>query len=666
MKRSSVVFLAAFIACPTLFAQTNGKRPMTVDDMLNMVGIEVVLMSPDGEWVFYSKSELDWDRNDRKSSYYMMSAKGGEATQYIGDAGGESFQFSPDGKYLSFIRPVDDDGQLFLMPTSGGEAIQYSDHKGGIDSYQWTPNGKQIFFTAEEQLSDEEQKEHDLGADPIFIDEGPNGKNEERWINFWVFNIETKGEARITNEEFLPEEFDISPDGNRIVFSARKENLANEPYRAELYLADVRSKKVTRLTDNNSPERDPLWAPNGKTIIYQATKGEDFYDLTHGYFWILNPDTGEKRRFRDPFWGEVGNVTWMPDSERLLLSQSRGTNLNLYGLDVNSEKITQLTDVTGSLNPQAFSKDRKYMVYTFSAHDTPSDIYSSPVGNFDPVRLTNLNPWIKEEILLAKMEIIRWQSRDGFEIEGIFYLPGDYREGTKLPLMLNIHGGPFSYWDNSFRPGNQVYTGLGYASLEPNVRGSTSYGDTLLRGLMGQVGDGEYVDQMTGVDEVIQRGYVDPDQLGIRGGSWGGVSAGYTITQTQRFKAASVAAGVSNWAAEVGPGHSYDVGLWTIGGKPWSNPEEWRDHSSITHVENITTPTMIIHGAEDQTSSVGQSLMLFAAIRDIGKAPVRYIKFPRQGHSPEEPRQIRIEMVEETKWMQKYIRGIDWKPWERK
>jgi dipeptidyl aminopeptidase/acylaminoacyl peptidase len=356
----------------------------------------------------------------------------------------------------------------------------------------------------------------------------------------------------------------------------------------------------------------------------------------------------------------------MPDSERLLLSQSRGTNLNLYGLDVNSEKITQLTDVTGSLNPQAFSKDRKYMVYTFSAHDTPSDIYSSPVGNFDPVRLTNLNPWIKEEILLAKMEIIRWQSRDGFEIEGIFYLPGDYREGTKLPLMLNIHGGPFSYWDNSFRPGNQVYTGLGYASLEPNVRGSTSYGDTLLRGLMGQVGDGEYVDQMTGVDEVIQRGYVDPDQLGIRGGSWGGVSAGYTITQTQRFKAASVAAGVSNWAAEVGPGHSYDVGLWTIGGKPWSNPEEWRDHSSITHVENITTPTMIIHGAEDQTSSVGQSLMLFAAIRDIGKAPVRYIKFPRQGHSPEEPRQIRIEMVEETKWMQKYIRGIDWKPWERK
>jgi len=638
---------------------------MTVDDQLNMVGVGNVLMSPGGEWVFYSKSELDWDKNRRKSSYYMIPANGGEARQYIGDTGGRSFQFSPDGKYLSFTRKVEKYRQLFLMPTFGGEAIQYSDHKGGIGSYKWAPNGKQIFFIAEEQLSDEEQKEHDLGADPIFIDEGPNGKNEGRWKNFWVFNIETKQETRITNEGFLTEGFDISPDGNRIVFVARKENRVNEPFRAELYLADVRTKKVKRLTDNNAPESNPLWAPNGKTLIYQATKREDFYDLTHGYFWIMNPENGESRRFKDPFWGEVGSVTWMPDSKGVLFSGSRGTNQNLYRVDINSEKITQLTDVTGTLVPQAFSKDRKKMVYTFSAHDTPRDIYSSLVESFNPVRLTNANPWIKEELLLAKTEVIRWKSRDGFEIEGIFYLPGDYKEGTKLSLMLNIHGGPQSYWGNTFRAENQIYTGLGYASLEPNVRGSTSYGDKLLRGLIGQVGDGEFVDQMTGVDEVIKRGYVDPDQLGIRGGSWGGVSTSYTITQTQRFKAASVAAGVTNWAAEVGPGFSFDVGLWLIGGKPWNNPEEWRDHSSITHVENITTPTLIIHGAEDQTSSVGQSLMLFTAIKDIGKAPVRYIKFPRQGHSPHEPRQIRIERIEETKWMKKYIRGIDWKPWKR-
>jgi dipeptidyl aminopeptidase/acylaminoacyl peptidase len=179
------------------------------------------------------------------------------------------------------------------------------------------------------------------------------------------------------------------------------------------------------------------------------------------------------------------------------------------------------------------------------------------------------------------------------------------------------------------------------------------------------VGDGEYIDQMTGVDKLIEEGYVDPDQMGIRGSSWGGVSTSYTITQTQRFKAATIESGVTNWAAEVGPGFSFDLGLWYIGGKPWTNPEEWRDHSSITHVENITTPTLIVHGGEDQTSSVGQGLMLFTAIRDIGKAPVRYIKLPRQGHDFLEPRLSRIMTIEEVKWMQKYIRDIDWKPWER-
>jgi len=666
MYRTSILILAILFTGSFLFAQTSGKRPMTIDDELNMVRVGSVLLSPDGNTVFYSKSELDWKKNKRKSSYYIIPANGGVAKQYIGDAGGGSFQFSPDGTSLSFIRKVDDDGQLFLMSTSGGEAIQYTDHKGGIGSYKWTPNGKQIFFTAEEQLSDEEQKEHDLGADPIFIDEGPNGKNEGRWENFWVFNIETKREARITNEGFLTEGFDISPDGNRIVFAARKENRTNEECRAELYLANVRAKKVTRLTDNNSPESNPLWAPNGKSFIYRATLREDFYDLTHGYFWIMNPNTGEKRRIENEFYGGASNITWMPDGKSVLYNESRRTNQNLFKMEISSGKVTQLTNETGSLSAIAFSKDRKKMVYSFSDFDTPRDIYSSSVDNLRPVRLTNANPWIEKEILLAKGDVIQWKSKGGMEIEGVFYLPGDYREGTKLPLMLYIHGGPAYQFSNSFRGEFHIYAGLGYAGLAPNVRGSTGYGDELLRGLIGEVGDGEYIDQMRGVDKVIKDGYVDADQLGIRGWSWGGVSTSFTITQTQRFKAAKVGAGVTNWAAEVGPGFSFDVGLWYVGGKPWSNPDGWRKHSSITYVENITTPTLIMHGGKDQTSSVGQSLMLFTAIKDIGKAPVRYIKLPRQKHGPHEPRLLRIESIEEVKWMQKYIRGIDWEPWERK
>ena len=344
MHRMTALIIFSVLTWSSLFAQVDSRRPMTVDDRLRFVEIGNVLLSPDGNWVFYSKTGLDWERNGKKTSYYMVAAAGGKATQYIGNAGGESFQFSPDGEYLSFIRPVDNDGQLFLIPTSGGEAIQYSDHKGGLGSYDWAPNGIQIFFTAEEQLSDEEQKEHDLGAGPVFIDEGPNGKNEGRWENFWVFNIETKQETRITNEGFLTEGFDISPDGNRLVFTARKENLINEPFRSELYLADVRAKKVKRLTDNNSPESNPLWAPDGKTLIYQATKREDFYDLTNGYFWIMNPDTGKKRRIETEFYGRASNMTWMPDGKSVLYNESRKTNQNLFRMEISTGKVTPLTN----------------------------------------------------------------------------------------------------------------------------------------------------------------------------------------------------------------------------------------------------------------------------------------------------------------------------------
>ena len=652
-----------FFQIMNVSAQT--KRPFTVDDELNMVRIGSVLMSPDGRQVFYSKTELDWDKNSRKTTYYMVSADGGEPRQYIGDAGGGSFQFSPDGKYLSFTRKAEKAGQLFLLPTAGGEAVRFTSHRGGIGSYQWSQDGEKIFFSAKETLSDEEQKEHDLGADPVFIDEGPNGKNEGLWSNLWVLDIASKKERRITDEELLFRGFNVSPDGKRIVFSARRENRVNYPFLSELYIADVQTGKVTRLTDNKAPEDSPLWAPDGKTFLYRAPSDVDYY-LTNGYFWIMNPDTREKRKY-DYNNGSSGRALWMPEGKSILFNESRRTNSNLYRMDIETGEVTAVTDLTGSFRAFAFSKDRKKMVYSFSDFTTPSDIYVSQVGFLKPVRLTNANPWIKEKILLAKSDVIRWKSKGGMEIEGVFSLPGEFREGTKIPLILFVHGGPAGHFSNSFRTDFHMYTGLGYAILAPNVRGSDAYGDEILRGLIGEVGDGEFHDQMNGIDYVIKQGYVDPDQLGIRGWSWGGVSSGYTITQTNRFKAASVGAGVTNWAAEVGPGFSFDVGLWYIGGKPWDNREEWVKRSSITHVKNVEkTATLFLHGGDDQTSSVGQSLMYFSALKDIGKVPVRYIKFPRQGHGVREPRLSRILNIEEIKWMQKYIRGIDWKPWKRK
>ena len=665
MKKFCLHFFLILLIIIPIYAQEPNLRPMTVDDALNMVRLGNVQMSPDGKWVFFSKSELDWGKNKRNKRYFMIPASGGKAVQYIGDSGGSSFQFSPDGKYLSFRRTVDKNNQVFMMSLKGGEAFQLTHHKNSVESYKWSPDASKIFFAANEPMGEEEKKEYDLGDDAVFIFEGPNGREQAHWRNLWIFNISTKQEKRLTNEELIINEFDISPDNKRIVFAAAKQDTENFFYRSELYLVDVRDQKLVRLTNNNAPEGNILWAPDGKTFVFHAPTDKD-YDLTHGYLWIMNPETGEKRKLENPNQGNISSLSWTSDGKSLLFNETRRTNLNLHRLDIATGKVTDITKIKGTLRTLAFSKDRTKMVYSYSNFNTPPDLYVSPLNKINPIRLTNANPWIKKKILLAESDVIRWKSKDGMEIEGVLYLPGSYPQETKLPLIVTIHGGPPGRFANSFRAVFHIFAGLGYALLGPNIRGSDSYGDDLLCALQGDVGGGEFDDVMSGVDNLIEKDIADPERLGVRGWSWGGILGSWIITQTDRFKAASLGAMVGSWSAESGPGVSFDLKLHYIGGAHWINPEDWRKVSSLWFIKNVTTPTLLLHGSEDLVSTPSQSMMFFHALKEIGKAPVRYIRFPREPHGFREPRHQRRCDIEEIRWLQKYMRSIEWEPWKRK
>jgi len=664
MRKIIVALISSLCAATSLFGQGVTRRPMTVDDALNMVRIADVLMSPDGKWVFFSKSELDWDHNKRKTKHYIIAADGGEATQFIGEASGSSFQFSPDGKYLSFLRSVEGNQQIFWMRISGGEAVRLTDHKNGIVSYKWSPDASKIFFSAGEARSDEQQKEYDLGEDSFRVREGSNGREAGSWRNLWVFPLSSKEEACLTDEELVVGNFDVSPDGRRVVFAAVRQALSNYFYLSELYIVDISIGQVVRLTNNNAAERNAVWAPDGKTIAYHAPSDQD-HDLTNGFIWIMNPDTGEKSMLQGQNKGRISGLTWTPDSKSLLFNETRRTNSNLYRLDTATGQVTDHTRVNGSLQALAFSKDQTRMVFSLSDFDTPPDLYVSSLDGRDPVRLTNANPWIEKEIMLAKAEIVRWKSKDGMEIEGVFYRPADYQEGTRIPLILHIHGGPPGHFANTFRPNFHIFAGLGYASFGPNIRGSNSYGDDLLRALMGDVGGGEYYDVMNGVDYLIDKLGVDSERLGLRGWSWGGILGSWIITQTERFRAASLGAMVGSWTAETGPGLSYDLRIHYIKGEHWTHPEEWRRVSSLWYVKNVTTPTLLLHGDRDLVSTPNQALMFFTALKDMGKTPVRLVRFPREPHGFREPRHQRSRDIEEIWWMQKYVMGIDWTPWQR-
>lgn len=642
-------------------------RPMTVDDALDMVDVGGAQISPDGEWVLYSQRELDWEENEYVTKWYMVPATGGEAFEYIGEEGGSSFRFSPDGKYLALTRTVDEKRQIFWMRTAGGEATQLTEHETSVGSFEWSDDATKIFFSAEDKRPEDEHVMVDEEEDVVFVDEGPNGQDRDYWSNLWVFDIETREETKVTDEEFILGSFDVSPDATHVAFTARYQNRRNDAYKNEIYVLDLATGEKKQLTDNNAPESVAEWSPDGKMFTFSAADDQEWLNR-NSKIWLLDPMLGEHRLLSGKFEGSPSSAEWTPDGRYLLFSGQQGTDTNLFRMDIATGDFEQLTDFEGSMGVSSWSADRSTYVYSFSDHDTPEDLWVGFLDGREPVRLTHANPQI-EKLQLADMRVVQWESQDGMEIEGLLHLPVGYQEGERVPVILNIHGGPAGVFSNSFRSSYHVYAGLGYASLSPNVRGSSGYTDHLREGNTFARGDGiglgDYQDLMTGVDMLIEEGIADPERMGVKGWSYGGILGGWTITQTDRFKAASIGAGVYDWTSEYGPGFNNDVRLWHIGGTPWDNPEAWRNQSALTHVANVTTPTLLIHGVNDTTDTEQQSMMFFAALKDIGKAPVRYIKFPREPHGFREPKHQRIRDIEEIKWMQQYVLGVEWEPWER-
>lgn len=659
MRKLALLPVMLLLAVP---AAAQERRAMTTDDGLDMIRVGGATISPDGSWVLFSKSELDWGENERKTTWWRVPTGGGEPYRFIGEEGGSGFQFSPDGSMLSFTRSVDEKSQLFLMRTDGGEAQKLSKHKTSVGSYRWSQDGSKIFFVAAEPRGEEEEKARKDGDDAIFVDEGPSGQRAGTWNNFWVIDVASKEEKRITEVDHRIGSFAVSPGADRIAFTSRSENRRNQQNHSEIRLLDVESGEIRQLTENRAPESRLVWAPDGQSLAYTArTDGE--WELMLDKIWIMDPESGDKRMVSGAFDGNISTFVWTPDASAILFSGLQGTNNNLFRLDVGSGDVVKVTSALGSLSPSSFSRDCTRMAYVFQDFDTPSDVWIGPTDGSSGVRLTDANPWIEEKIVLGKGELIQWTSKDGTAIEGILMLPsGD--PGEALPLLLHIHGGPAGVFRNAFSTQNHVWAGLGYAQLFPNVRGSSGYDDELLSGNARDIGGGDYEDLMTGVDEVVARGIADPDQLGLRGWSYGGILGGWTVTQTDRFKGASIGAMVSDWTSEYGPGFNHDVRLWYIGGTPWENPGEWRERSALTHVANVTTPTLILHGMNDRTDTEPQSMMFFQALKDQGKI-ARYIRFPREPHGFREPRHQRTRDVEEIRWIQKYVRGIEWTPWER-
>ena len=661
----AAAFALSLAAVATTAGPASAQGPFTIDHAIDMGSVGSPQISPDGRRVLFTRSELDWKENERDSRLWIADADGSDARPFTSDEGDGSASWSPDGRWVAFTRSArsEEDGgpggegrQLWLIRTDGGEARQLTHHASAIRRYEWTPDSGRLVFLAEDTVPKAERDARKDGDDAVFVNEGPNGQTRGSYTNLWWVPIDfDDAEARpITSGDRLIGDFAVAPEGGRVAFTYRTENHRNDGHRSEIAIVPVDGGEVRTLTSNEAPESGLQWTPDGRALLFTAPSLET-WELDQGNLYLMSLPDGAVRQLIPESTLEVRGEAFTPDGRYLDFVALDRTVASFYRLDLRNGHLRKMSDWDGTISSASWSRDHDMVAFTHSDPTSPAEVFTGRFrGGIVRTAITDIHAGVRA-LDLAAPENVTWTSQDGMEIEGLLYRPPG-RAAARGAFVLEIHGGPAGVFARGFDADAQILAAQGYAVLQPNVRGSSGYGDALLRGNMNDIGGGDYQDLMTGVDAMIDRGIAHPDSLAVKGWSYGGILGGWTITRTDRFRAASLGAMVSDWASEFGVGFNFDVSRWYLGGDPWSNSDLWRERSAYTHADRVKTPTILFHGDEDSTDTMGQSMNFHVALRHHG-VPTRFIRFPREGHGISEPRHHRTRLVEELRWFERYVRG---------
>ncbi|HEX9761410.1 MAG TPA: S9 family peptidase, partial [Candidatus Acidoferrales bacterium] len=470
--------------------------------------------------------------------------------------------------------------------------------------------------------------------------------------------------------DFTVAGFNLAPDVAHALVRSGSLNrhssgaLENE---SELYLLNLASGDLRRLTENKMGEGGATFSPDSKWISFTAA--DDFTWGRNSKLYLLPVAGGPLRKMLPDWDHSVGGINWSRDSKTIYFSEGLGVNNHMFALDVASGKLTQLTNETGSVNAR-LDQDTGLFLVTFNAPHHPSDYYIARPETLGQrarwTRVSNGNPQVAG-FQLGEYETVRWKSTDGVMVEGILVKPIGYERGKHYPLIVQIHGGPASAYLNTFSGSHGTYTNIyaanGYAVFQPNYRGSDNYGEKFRSQIAGDYFRQAYDDIITGVDHLIAQGVADSAKLGMMGWSAGGHWSNWTMTQTDRFKAISSGAGAVNWISMYAQTDVQGPREFYFQGQPYDNWEHFVEVSPLRYIKNAKTPTLIHVGEADPRVPKPQSDELHMALKKLG-VPVEYIVYPNMPHGLTLPRYQMVKMVSEFYWMEKWIHGKEWFDWK--
>ena len=616
----AVCFLSMFFATATKTETVEMDR-WTPALSMKYRAVEQTDISPDGEKVAYVvRTPLIEGKKSEFLDHIWIVSKDGSNYQFTrGDKSTGNPRFSPDGKWLAFTttrssgKDEDAKAQLWLLPLSGGEARQLTNTQAGVGGYRWSPNGKSIAFTMGDPKTEAQKKAKEEKRDVILVDK------EFAFAHLYIVSVdgqsdETAAAIRLTKGTFHIDDFDWSPDGRQIVFAHKPDPRINTaellgdiskvsvPSPAALQKIEDKGKpagKVTALIEGGGVEFGPRWSPDGKWIAYSSS-GEKPEPIGLGDLYVIPAQGGKSRMLAETPNRSAQILDWSADSREVYLLESLGTLRHVIGVPLQGKEIRHISSGNGIMGSVAMTTKAGLMSFTWETVDEPWDVYISPIESFKPKKMTDLHAGVPRP-KMGRTELLRWKSPDGLDIEGLLTYPVNYQKGKRYPIILKVHGGPSGVYNQAFtgRPAAymiQYFAQEGFAMLRPNPRGSTGYGKDFRFANFKDWGYGDLSDLLSGVDKVIEMGVGDVDRQLLMGWSYGGYMTSFAVTQTDRFKAASMGAGLPNLISMVTTTDIGDYLVGHLGAEFWEDYETYEKHSATYHIKNVVTPTQVIHG----------------------------------------------------------------------
>jgi len=650
------------------------KRKINIEDLRRFKFVSDPQVSPDGEKVAFVLSTINYEGDTYERHIWTADTASGSVEQFTHGPGSDTYpRWSPDGRQLLFMsrgREPDKKPQLWVIPRRGGEAKLAAEVEEGVSSPEWASDSKRVLFLS--RVWTEEKPDSDVKV-VRRIKYKLNGVGTFEGRRTHVFTARVGGRPKqLTEGEYDVEAASWSPDGGAVAFVSNMEEDADVSRVRDIFLAPSKGGEPEKITEGSHSISGLSWAPDGERIAFIGHDRPDDMAVNLD-LWVMQSGGGEKRKLTSGFERSLGmgvgsdlrvstpdpGAVWSGDMEAIYFLTASTPHSNIYRVGLDGGDVET---VVGGKIIDGFSTSKNESVIAFNAMDSthPAELWVKDQEGTR--RLTGFNEAILRRLYLSEPERFTFTNRLGEVVDGWVMRPAEFEEGKRYPTILEMHGGPRSVYGDAMFHEFQVLAAEGYAVIYTNPRGSAGYGEDYAQAVMGHYGECDYEDFMDFTDEALKRfGFLDGDRLGLTGGSYGGYTTNWIVTQTDRFRAAVTFRSICNWVSKFG---CSDIGYTqpeSISGRKtyWGEDllEQMR-HSPLLYVDRVKTPILIVHSEEDLRCPIEQAEQWFTALK-LNGVPTELVRFPGENHELSrsgKPKHREERLRHQARWFEKYLK----------